>query len=425
LRDKARQAVALRYQGLGYLTQGELTLALERFSQALALARQQPDPAIVGQCMSSIGLAYLELDNHALAVEYYHQGLALLRQARDEPYYALVMSNLGYLKDNLGQPDSAQYYFELAAPLASKHRPDFQAFIHNGLASLQLRRGQLTQARRNLALARAYAQRYDDRLDLADAARLSAERCLAQGLPDSALTYLDQSLQLARAGGLKRNLYLAYQLGSKIFETKNDLASALAYQRQATTYRDSVQSAKAQNALELFEHERQQGEAAQSQLKEQRQKLIAYASWAVLGLAVGLGLFFRKQYLKTRTINQELTSANLHLQETKEEVMAQNEELRLYQDEIKGLNDNLEQLLGERSTELAQRNQQLVEYAFFNAHGLRAPVATILGLYEVMRLTTDLAEREQIIAQIGAKIAQLDTLVRNNQQLLDQGKLVP
>jgi tetratricopeptide (TPR) repeat protein len=419
----AQKSSALRHQGLGYLTKGDLVTALRFFDQALAVARPTGDLSIVGLGLSSLGLVYLEMGNYPLAAQYYHQALAILRQARAEQHYALVLSNLGYIHANLDHPDSAEYFFARAAPLAKQHRPDFGAFIHNNLASLRLQARQREQARRSLALAQTLALRYDDQQDLSDGARLLAELHLAQGNLDSALAQADRSLRIAEAVNLKRNIYQAYQVGSRIYEAKRDTPAAFAYYKKAAVYKDSVQSRLAQNALLLFEMEKKQGDTAQLRLVQQRQQMILDTSLLALMLLSSLGVVLWFSYRKTKKVNRALTLANQHLQETKEEVMAQNEELQLYQEEIKGLNDSLEQLVGEKSTELAQRNHQLTEYAFFNAHGLRAPVASILGLYEVLRLSSDPAEREAVVGMIGTAIRHLDAQVRENQQLLDQSRL--
>jgi light-regulated signal transduction histidine kinase (bacteriophytochrome) len=47
---------------------------------------------------------------------------------------------------------------------------------------------------------------------------------------------------------------------------------------------------------------------------------------------------------------------------------------------VQGVNYFLEEKVAQRTENLKQRNERLREYAFFNAHHLRGPVANILGL---------------------------------------------
>ncbi len=59
--------------------------------------------------------------------------------------------------------------------------------------------------------------------------------------------------------------------------------------------------------------------------------------------------------------------------------------LRAQAEQIKQINENLEALVLARTEELQKKNKALEEYAFINAHKLRAPVASILGLYQVFK----------------------------------------
>lgn len=89
-------------------------------------------------------------------------------------------------------------------------------------------------------------------------------------------------------------------------------------------------------------------------------------------------------------------------------------------EEIAMLNNQLEMQVEERTRQLIRRNTQLNEYAFFNAHKLRAPVATILGLYQVLDLDISAEEREMIIQKLRESVVLLDLMVRKSQKLLDE-----
>ena len=61
---------------------------------------------------------------------------------------------------------------------------------------------------------------------------------------------------------------------------------------------------------------------------------------------------------------------------------AQAEKLQAQAEEI---NDHLEELVKSRTIELEKKNKALEEYAFINAQKLRSPLATILGLVNLMK----------------------------------------
>jgi PAS domain S-box-containing protein len=125
--------------------------------------------------------------------------------------------------------------------------------------------------------------------------------------------------------------------------------------------------------------------------------------------------------------NQELQSSLAVIAEQRNEIKTQNEELQRYnqelkqsQDEINELNNHLESLVAQRTQKLIQSNQKLNEYAFFNAHKLRAPIATILGLYELLKLDTSLIDKEVVFEKIKESIILLDEMVKISQSLLDE-----
>ncbi len=122
---------------------------------------------------------------------------------------------------------------------------------------------------------------------------------------------------------------------------------------------------------------------------------------------------------KLKNAKTEVEFSKLEIQKRQDEILAQNEELRAQQEEITSINNRLEELVQERTAKLEARNQQLSEYAFFNAHKLRSPISTILGLQEVLRLTAEFDQKLLIIEKLFESVAQLDIVVKKGQTLLD------
>jgi len=120
----------------------------------------------------------------------------------------------------------------------------------------------------------------------------------------------------------------------------------------------------------------------------------------------------------------QIQKKNMEIQAQNDEIQAQNEEIQAQAEEIKGINENLENLVRERTRELEQKNKALEEYAFINAHKLRAPVASILGLINLIgkhgikeqdadeikeRLQTAADELDKVVGSITKAIERGDT----------------
>jgi ligand-binding sensor domain-containing protein len=96
-----------------------------------------------------------------------------------------------------------------------------------------------------------------------------------------------------------------------------------------------------------------------------------------------------------------------------EEIQAQNEEILAQAEEIQGINENLEMLVKQRTAELEKKNKALEEYAFINAHKLRSPVASILGLLNLLS-KSEMKEDTSIIREhLQQSADKLDEVVRS------------
>lgn len=73
----------------------------------------------------------------------------------------------------------------------------------------------------------------------------------------------------------------------------------------------------------------------------------------------------------------------------------------------------LELMVQKRTHALAERNQQLADFAFLNAHKMRSPLARILGLTELLSLTDSRIEEKQYISFITKSAQELDAVIKS------------
>jgi signal transduction histidine kinase len=134
------------------------------------------------------------------------------------------------------------------------------------------------------------------------------------------------------------------------------------------------------------------------------------------------------------TQNEELSEANESLMERGDEITKQRDQLEFqYQKlldaqkiiehqnkEILKHNKTLDEEVKARTKELLDYNQQLEQFAFIAAHNLRAPVARILGLGEVLNLVKEEPEQEkQIIQKLIGTTRELDSVVKDMTTILE------
>ena len=110
----------------------------------------------------------------------------------------------------------------------------------------------------------------------------------------------------------------------------------------------------------------------------------------------------------------ELTSAN-------NELLSLNEELKSSNDNIVELNENLERMVKERTDKINDQLSQLSKYAHMNAHEVRAPLARMLGLMQLIK-HNDIPEdqKAELIDMLDDASNELDTIVKEMNRLLER-----
>lgn len=88
------------------------------------------------------------------------------------------------------------------------------------------------------------------------------------------------------------------------------------------------------------------------------------------------------------------------------EISEKNEALERNQVEILRIQTQLQQIIQERTDEIAKENERIVHYAFINAHLVRAPLANMIGLFQLVN------SKDPKMRQLKKRIEKLDHVVR-------------
>jgi len=138
----------------------------------------------------------------------------------------------------------------------------------------------------------------------------------------------------------------------------------------------------------------------------------------VFGLFV-IGIYSLMKFRERKLLEDKLVleakveERTKEIQAKTEEIQAQNEEILAQAEEIQGINENLEMLVKQRTEELEKKNKALEEYAFINAHKLRSPVASILGLLNLLSKCDPQEDTRIIRNHLQQSADNLDAVVRS------------
>lgn len=113
--------------------------------------------------------------------------------------------------------------------------------------------------------------------------------------------------------------------------------------------------------------------------------------------------------------NKKLIEAQNIIEEQNKKIQARNDYLKL---EV----GKRTQELQNANEELIRQNNQLEQFAFMTAHNLRAPLARILGLANVLRLTQDPNDNVRIMTDMENATRDMDEAIRELNAILDIDK---
>ncbi len=123
-------------------------------------------------------------------------------------------------------------------------------------------------------------------------------------------------------------------------------------------------------------------------------------------------------------LEDKVKKRTVELRNSYKEIQAQAEELLSQQEEIKVINEALEQKVKARTAILERQRNQLKEYAFANSHKVRGPLARMLGLvYLIQREGTDIPENiKQYLEMLAESSEEMDNIIKSLNRLLESGK---
>lgn len=131
----------------------------------------------------------------------------------------------------------------------------------------------------------------------------------------------------------------------------------------------------------------------------------------------------RQSAEKMKGLNMDLTMFNKEIQTKNEELQASGEELQASEESLKQINEHLNALVEQRTQALIEQNKKLVQHSFLNSHKVRAPLARILGLVNLIGHEMKLnAMDTELIKHLHASANELDDILREVRINLDKAE---
>jgi hypothetical protein len=323
----------------------------------------------------------------------------------------------------MGQYEKATEYINMSMELAQRFdNKTIIAYNHWSTARIETEQGSYEDAFKYFGLAENILDELSETRSLIQTYQDIAYAHRKMGNLGKARSYLDKASLFSKklnVPDLEITTYLEY---FKVDSSAGNYQQALYYLSRHNSLKDSVynllkaeQIARVQAIYENERHEREN-----QQLRTEKDlKDAELRSQELLIIAVSVGLFIAgvfafilfRQRREILRANKDLKAKNEEISFQKNAIESQAEALLILNEELKDLNKSLEGRIDERTSQILQQNQRLAEYTFINAHKLRAPIASILGLINLFQ-QADAREQKVILRHLKTCGEQLDNTIR-------------
>jgi tetratricopeptide (TPR) repeat protein len=366
---------------------------------------------------NNIGWNYKQFNNFEKALTLFIQAEKYARLNEAEDVLGMVLNNKGVVEKDLGKNASALNTISESLQLNRKLSNNRQErFNLNNLGVVLSRLDRNEEAgdtlRAVLAMNRAAGDTLEvvnNLINLNSIYYAEKEYALATKTLLSALTILPQH-EITLRENIYKDLNQAYL-------AQRDHKNAHVYITKLLALRDSIGNLRYHElSLELDARyntavKDRDLEQANKNLAEQRLYLTFIISAFILLLLAAIFLW-RLYILKKRNEKMLIVLNN--------EIEAQAEELHQSNENIQAINENLEALVAERTVIIKEQSQRLLQFAYINSHKIRGPIATLMGLIELLEKNNDPVFQTVLLAHLKTCSNKLDAIVREVSSKLEQ-----
>jgi len=423
-------ARALTVIGNSYWSEGVFELAQEYYFRAAREYQLAGDSIGWGQTYNNIGEVYKRLGEYEKSLEFLLHSVEL--KNKDQQTKAITYYNIGELYYTTGDLKTAIDYFEISLSQAIRdNNKRVVAYNYMGFGLVNLKQNKLENALEYFTRSENILKEIGEIRMLILVYHHFSDTYRQLRLFEKGEKYLNLANEMAAFIKATDLMVVNYSKKAALDSARGDFAKALQNLYRYNTLKDSVYNLSKNEQIArlqmIYQTEVQEAENRQlrfeknfreARLQQQQQIIIVITIGLLLaGIMAWILLVQRRRIL---AVNDLLNSKNHEIQSQKIAIELQASTLVKLNEDLLELNKSLESRIDERTQQLTLQNQKLTEYTFVNAHKLRAPVASVLGLIELME-KADPTEKEVIYAHLKTCSEQLDQITRQISQTLEGG----
>lgn len=428
--NKAALALAYNTLGIIYKRRGSYTQSLRAYIKAAHLVEALKDEKRLAAVYFNIAHIYFQREDYQEALDNQLKAEKIFK-ANTPSKLGIVYNNLGRSYQALGDSSKAINYYKKALKINQKYNLKGEiTYSYLYLGDIYWHRRKSKVAQRFYQSALISAQETKSLTEMVLALNGFARIAMHEKKVQDAKKYLQESDKILRKIQKPDIQIELLRTWAKLDSLNGDYLAALAKYQRFYHLEDSIEQQEKQQRLlglrenfKVWKQEKENENLRETQASQQetlrwQNYLLLSISIAAFFILLALFLVIYAYRNKTRN-NQKLRVLNQQIGEQKNLLEAQSRQLTAAQKALISQNQALEQTVKERTQQLAKQNQQLVDYAFFNAHKVRGPLANLMGLVYLIQHKIEPEQTQHYINLLSQSAKVLDERIREINQLFD------
>jgi tetratricopeptide (TPR) repeat protein len=427
-------ARALAITGSSYWVVGDYESALDYYQLSARESEAIKDTINLVIAYNNMGEVYKKIQDYEKSVELL--SIALDWYTKLKQPHAIIIYNIGedYLFMNRLQDALNFFNRSLSQAMVEKDSRTI-AYTYQGLGLIKHRQKEDYQALAYLTKAEIIWRSQGEIRSLIQTYQDFGDIFLALNQIPKAFEYIDQATILATQIQAADLQIINYQKQATLYNLTGEYKKAVGVLQKYNTIKDSVYNLKKTEQIarlqtlfdtESRDIENQQLKAEQTAKSEQIRIQQLFLLTTTLGLLIAgimTWVLFR-QRKKILEVNNLLNDRSTEINRQKEEIQSQAQELSKLNGQLQTMNRSLEDRIEERTHLLRRQNEKLAGYAHVNAHLLRAPIVSILGLLNLIEKIQLPSDDQVLIRHLQRCGQDLDRITREiNRNLEEEGKI--
>lgn len=354
---------SLNYLGIAERNRSNYSKALELFFEALKSSEYSKDLEEISYTLINIGNIYIFQTNYTGAIDYFQRALENAQMIENKNIMAYCYLNIGRSLSGLERYSEAEENYKKAQEIRLKMN-DLEGIVISNvdMAELYIKQNLADKALKLLTENLINVKKLDHKSTLSFSYINIARTYLLKQDLAKAQEYIEKSMVINKAHGLKNNETQALQLLSEILEKSKDYNQALTYFKKYVASKDSIFNEENTRKIEALhaQYQNEKKEVETRYLREQTRlnEVIITRQRAIIALTVIAAILFLTVAIVGFWSSNERKKLNAQIAEQREQAYRHNNDLI----DINNEKNNLIRIL---------------------SHDLRAPINNIKGLTEI------------------------------------------